>query len=99
MNVVITESAWADMLAIGTTIREDSPHRAETFIEELFECCLGIGRMPRAYPLLPSRESSGVRRRLYGNYLIFYRIAENQIEVVHILHGARDYERILFPED
>ena len=25
-------------------------------------------------------------------------IARNRIEVLHVLHGARDYEAILFPE-
>jgi plasmid stabilization system protein ParE len=39
-----------------------------------------------------------MRRRAYGTYLIFYRIAEDRIEVLHILHGARDFEPILFPE-
>ena len=40
----------------------------------------------------------GIRRRPFGNYLIFYRIGIDAIEVVHILHGARDYEPLLFPE-
>ena len=88
-----------DMLAIGNTIRENNPHRAETFVAELYECCLGLGSIPEAYPLVPRHEASGLRRRLFGNYLIFYRIAEKQVEVIHILHGARDYERILFLED
>ena len=35
----------------------------------------------------------------HGNYLIFYRIADDTVEVLHVLHGARDYENILFPEE
>ena len=38
-----------------------------------------------------------IRRRPAGDYLIFYRIEDDQIEVLHVLHGARDYEAILFP--
>jgi plasmid stabilization system protein ParE len=30
--------------------------------------------------------------------LIFSRISDDRIEVLHVLHGARDYESILFPE-
>jgi toxin ParE1/3/4 len=48
--------------------------------------------------LVPRYEHTGVRRRPYGNYLIFYRISDDRIEVLHVLHGARDYESILFPE-
>jgi plasmid stabilization system protein ParE len=42
-------------------------------------------------------ESHGVRRRPVGDYLIFYRVAADRVEVVHVLHGARDYEALLFP--
>ena len=54
--------------------------------------------MPRAFPLLPNWEEQGIRRRPFGDYLIFYRINKDQVEILHILHGARDYEAILFPE-
>ena len=54
---------------------------------------------PRAYPLVPRYEHFGIRRRPFGRYLIFYRVNEDAIEIIHILHGARDYEAILFPED
>lgn len=40
-----------------------------------------------------------MRRRVHGADLIFYRIGEDAVEVLHILHGARDYERILFSDE
>jgi plasmid stabilization system protein ParE len=55
--------------------------------------------MPRRFPLVPGHESKGIRRRVFGNYLIFYRIREEIVEIIHILNGARDYEPILFPPD
>jgi toxin ParE1/3/4 len=36
---------------------------------------------------------------VHGNYLIFYRIDPDHVVVVHVLHGARDYEAILFPDE
>jgi toxin ParE1/3/4 len=74
MKVVVTGAAYADLLQIGREIRKDSPARAETFVAELFVRCQRLGAMPRAYPLLPDWEDRGVRRRVHGNYLIFYRI-------------------------
>ena len=53
---------------------------------------------PRGYPLVPRYEQFGIRRRPFGNFLIFYRVDPERIEVVHVLHGARDYEPLLFPE-
>lgn len=54
--------------------------------------------MPRAYSLVPRYEQSGVWRRVYGEYLMFYRIGHVRIDVLHVLRGARDYETILFPD-
>lgn len=99
MKVVVTEQAWNDMLAIGRTIADDNPTRADSFLGELYERCLQLGTMPKAYPLIPNREKAGIRRRPYGNYLIFYRLTVSNVEILHVLHGARDYERILFPDD
>jgi plasmid stabilization system protein ParE len=43
--------------------------------------------MPLAYPLVPRYESRGIRRRPVGDYLIFYRLQDNRVEIVHILHS------------
>jgi len=99
MKVVITEAAYADLFRIGSEIKKDSPARAESFVSELHDRCRKLGSMPRAFPLLPDWEDRAVRRRVHGNYLIFYQIGAEAVEVLRILHGAMDYERILFPED
>jgi toxin ParE1/3/4 len=99
MIVVLTETAIADLIAIGRHIETDNPQRAKTFVAELESRCYELGAMPKAFALIPRHEHSGVRRRLYRNYLIFYRIAADLVEVLHVLHGAQDYETILFPDD
>lgn len=98
MIVIITDAAEADLEAIGDWIATDNPARAATFVAELRQRCRALGDSPTAYPLLPRYEAAGFRRRVYRDYLIFYRIVSNSIEVLHVLHGARDYEQILFPE-
>jgi toxin ParE1/3/4 len=99
MKVVVTEAALEDLFRIARFIESDSPARAVSFIDELHDRCRRLGGMPKAYPLIPGRELSGIRRRPHGNYLIFYRITDRAVEVLHVLNGAQDYERILFPED
>ena len=95
MNVLIMPAAEADLLAIGMWIAEDSPVRTETFLSELREACRSIGDAPRAYPVVGRYRRVRVRRRPYRDYLIFYRIGNDQVEVVHVIHGARDYDAIL----
>jgi plasmid stabilization system protein ParE len=46
--------------------------------------------------LVPRYERFGIRRCVHGSYLIFYRLQPEQIEVIHVLQGARDVEAILF---
>ena len=97
MKVVLAKAAIADLESIADWIAADSPERALDFIQLLRSRCLQLADMPRAYPLIPRYESQGIRRRPVGDYLIFYRLTDNVVEVVHVLHGARDYEALLLP--
>jgi len=99
MRVVITDEAKADLVSIGEFIYAHNPARAATFVEELLDRCDALADMPRAYPLIPRYERYGIRRCVHRDYLIFYRVMEELVEVVHILHGARDYDALLFPDD
>jgi toxin ParE1/3/4 len=99
VKVVLTEAALADLVGIGRFISLDNPSRAETFLAELEDRCKRLDTLALAYPLLPGREATGIRRRPYQNYLIFYRIFDQTVEILHVVHGARDYDAILFPDD
>jgi plasmid stabilization system protein ParE len=98
VRVVVTETAFADLLRIGRAIAADNPIRAETFVAELYDRCQRLADTPRAFPLIPNWEDRGVRRRTYRDYLIFYRLSDETVEILHVLHGAREYEAILFPD-
>jgi plasmid stabilization system protein ParE len=98
MIVVITDEAEADLERIGDHIADASPERAIIFVRELRQRCENLADMPKRFPLVPRYEHTGVRRRVHGNYLIFYRAGLETIDVVHVLHGAMDYESVLFPE-
>ena len=98
MRVVVSKAAEADLEGIGDWIAEDNPTRAVTFIRELRACCEELAHMPRAFPLVPRYERTGIRRRPYRDYLIFYRIRDKVIDILHVVHGARDYEVLLFPD-
>lgn len=99
MNVVLAAEAEADIEQIATYVAEQSPQNALNLIRNLRARCESLADAPHGYPLVPRYEHLGIRRRPFGNFLIFYRVGADTIEVIHILHGARDYERLLFPED
>lgn len=96
MRVVVTAAAEADLVGIGRYIARDNWDRAVTVVEALLERCGSLADLPNRYPLVPRYEQWGIRRCLHGSYLIFYRVRSEQVEIEHILHGARDYESLLF---
>jgi addiction module RelE/StbE family toxin len=94
--VVYTDEARADLERIGNYIAEDNPARALTFVLEISDRCEELANMADAFPLVPRYEHTKVRRRPFRNYLIFYRVTESRVDVLHILNSAQDFEAILF---
>jgi plasmid stabilization system protein ParE len=98
MKVIFAPAAKLDLLRIGEHIRPENPTRAISFVDELIAHCYTLADMPRRYPLVPRYEHWGIRRSVYGKYLIFYRVRSEAVDIVHVLPGAMDYESILFPD-
>ncbi|MHB2265562.1 type II toxin-antitoxin system RelE/ParE family toxin [Aliihoeflea sp. PC F10.4] len=95
MKVVIADAAWSDLADIFRAVSMERPIVAERLIDALHERCRSLGDNALAFPIVNGYEHLGIRRRIYGKYLIFYRCRDDVVEVLHILHGARDYEKLL----
>ena len=84
--------AAGDLGEIQEFIARDSPARADGFLDRLEAACQRLADMPgmgRAWPGL----GPGVRRFPVGEYLIYYRPGSDGIEIVRVLHGARNVHR------
>jgi toxin ParE1/3/4 len=95
MKVRLSSEARKDLIAIGDTIAQDNPRRASTFVAELVKACVELSSTPLGYPIVHRYEAKGIRRRAYGNYLIFDRVTGEQVFVIRVLHGARDTDALL----
>lgn len=98
MIVRLTDEAEQDLERIGDYIAADNPARAASFLGELRAACRELADFPRRFLPVPRYEAQGVRHRVHGNYLIFYRVDADAVVVLHVLHGAMDYLALLFPE-
>ena len=96
MIVVYTDEAKMDLEGIGDYIAADNPTRALSFVLKLSGRCEELADMADAFPQVPRYEHTKVRRRPFRNYLIFYRVTEKRVEILHILNSAQDFEAILF---
>lgn len=98
MKVVLSDEARASLREIALFIARDNVERARAFVRELRAKVREVGDRPHAFALVPRYEHHGVRRRPYRDHLIFDRIEDDRVTIVHILHGAMDYEALLFAE-
>jgi toxin ParE1/3/4 len=99
VKVLFSEKAEAGLEEIGDYIANDNPRRAMTFTRELRDAALALAEHPKAYPLIPRYEEYGHRRKPYRAYLIIYTVDIDHVVIDAILHGAQDYEALLFGND
>jgi toxin ParE1/3/4 len=90
MALTFSRLAEDDLAQIEEYISRDSPERALSFVARLRERCAKITAFPEAAPLRPE-VSEGVRIVPLGRYLIFYKADGQDVLIVRIIHGARDY--------
>jgi len=95
MRLRWSAAAREDLADIAAAIARDNPSRATTYANELLRSADKILDAPRGYPLVVDFAAQGIRRRGHGNYLIFYRVGDEEIVVLRVLHGARDYASLL----
>jgi len=95
MKVVFSGQAQAGLRDIALYIAQHNPVRARSFVREIQARARAIGDMPRAYPFVPRYADKGIRRCPFRDYLIFCRIEEDRISIVHVQHAAQDYEALL----
>jgi len=91
--VIRTPAAVRDLVAITDWIAADDLDAALGFYDEVDRL---LGLIAR-YPILGESVEHlgpGMRRHTLGNYLLFYRLVGDQIELVRVLHGARDIDRL-----
>jgi toxin ParE1/3/4 len=82
-----------DLREILDRIAIDKPGAALRHVEKLEDACRALARNPE---LGTARDDlmAGVRIWSVGNYAIFFRSAQDGIEVIRVVHGARDFDAI-----
>jgi len=85
----VSDAARTDLEEIWCYIAQDSPDVADNFIRALVSRFSLLASMPE---MGRRREELSPRLRSFalGNYIVFYRLIEDGIEIARVLHGARD---------
>ncbi|MDM7924325.1 MAG: type II toxin-antitoxin system RelE/ParE family toxin [Pyrinomonadaceae bacterium] len=98
-QILFTPIASDDLVEIWTFIAAESDEQiADGFLDRIKEKCEAAARSPLAFPersqILPA-----VRICPFRRYVIFYFVIEDGIEVLRVLHSARDTEALFELDD
>jgi addiction module RelE/StbE family toxin len=90
MRVHWTDTAQRHLDAIYHYIAEDSPAYANRMINRLTHRSRQIAAFPLSGRMVPEYEMKDIREVIEGSYRIIYYIKPEQIDVLAVLHGARN---------
>jgi len=84
-----TSQAHLDLVETAFRIAEENPAAADRWLELIDAKCQLLARMPELGRKRPDLAPE-LRSLPVGNYIIFYRPVNDGIQVIRVLHGARD---------
>lgn len=96
-RVIHTRQAREDLLSIWSYIAADNPTAADRVLDAIDRRCARLSENPKLGPARPDIAPE-LRYFPVGSYLIFYREVSAGVEIVRVLHGARNL-RASFPTE
>ena len=90
MNVRWTETAQEHLEAIYGYIAKDSPEYALRTIDRLTRRSQQVADLPLSGRRVPEYETDQIREMIEGPYRIIYCIKPDQIDILAVIHGARN---------
>lgn len=92
-HVTRRPQAEADILEIWEYIAEDSVIEADRWIDRLDEKLALWATQPKL-GRVRDELAGGLRSLPFGRYVVFYEVLPDGVDVVRVLHGARDIDQM-----
>ena len=95
MNVNWTQSALADLRAVHSRIARSSKPYAQSMVERIFNRTAILANYPFFGPEVAEYQDEMIRELFEDPYRIIYRLLEDRVDIVAVVHGARRLRRKL----
>jgi len=89
-KIVWTDPAVEDLRELHAYIARDSELYASGFVERLIWATERLADHAEMGRVVPESNNESIRELLYQNYRIIYRLKDDRVEVLSVIHGARD---------
>ena len=101
-SIVFSPQALKDLEETKAYITEElcNEQAAVKTVSKILKDIRMLSQFPESAPLLSSIVDFDTNYRFLvcGNYIAFYRLGENEVRVLRILHARRNFMQILFGE-
>jgi plasmid stabilization system protein ParE len=91
-----TAAAEVHLEEIRARIARDSPVNAERFIARIKKAVQNLKRFPASGEVLRYKEGEQLREIYVRSYRVIFRVRENSVRIIAVIHAARDFH--LFEE-
>ena len=98
-RVAWTETAWRDLERIADYIAEDSPGYAAALVRRVRDRARSLEEMAERGRVVPELEEPPVRELIVGSYRLIYEIDGADVNILGLIHGARDLAALWNKED
>jgi toxin ParE1/3/4 len=88
-KLIWSPRALQDMDNACEYIARESPSYAYLFADRLVRFIQNVANQPLLGAVVPEYNRQDLRERLFQNYRIVYRVSEDYVELVTIIHAAR----------
>ena len=86
--------ASEDVETITFTIANDNPLAATRWLASLYKTLENLGSMPMM-GVARHDVRPGLRTFVFGKYLILHRAHDQRVDIVRVVHGAREWELLV----
>lgn len=92
-NVIWAYAAEEDLEAATSYIHRDSPAYAVSFVERALEAGRSLDEFAERGRMVPELSDSAIREIFVYSYRLVYRIEDDRISILALIHGRRDFQK------
>ena len=97
-KIIWTNEVYEDIESTVEYISKDSPFYASAFVEEVLLVGKSLKQLPERGRQVPEVIDNDVREVFVKKYRLIYKIKEDRVIILALIHGARDFAA-LWQED
>jgi toxin ParE1/3/4 len=88
-QVAWLRTAAEELDEIASYIAQDSPRYAGIVAEKILSAARELAEFPNMGGIVPEWNDGSLRQRIVYSYRLIYRVKNERIEVLAVIHGAR----------